>query len=78
MEQIIFTFTSIVVFALAVLSLTQYRMRKKLQKRLDVSDYERAVLIGDCQRRWDRIIELEAELADCKRVRDAKGRYVKK
>lgn len=78
MEQIIFTFTSIVNFALVVLAWYQYNRRKKLQKMLDKSDYERAVLIGDCQRRWDKIIELEAELADCKRLRDAKGRFVKK
>lgn len=78
MEQIIFTFTSIVNFALAVLAWYQYNRRKKLQKRLDVSEYERAMLIGDRQSAWDRIVQLEAELADCKRLRDEKGRFVKK
>lgn len=78
MEQIIFTFTSIVNFALAVLAWYQYNRRKKLQNRLDASEYDKATLICDKNRLMVINHKLTKEIESCKRVRDEKGRYIKK
>lgn len=86
MESIIYL--SILGFGCIILSAwayTEQSRKNELQRKLDQEQYKRAELIGEKNRLLDAASKLKNEnsilkekLNTCLRVRDEKGRYIKK
>lgn len=86
MESIIYL--GIIGFAaiiLAAWAYTEQHRKNELRLKLDQEQYKRAELIGEKNRLLDVASELKNEntilkekLDVCQRVRDSKGRYIKK